>query len=162
MSDLVELDEYTVIDLRRPLMIDRKEVDRQLKTETSPRIVGLPSFLVDAGFVDYARDIRKRGFVFSAFHAAGDPADAASKQMTNWMKKIAIHERHRQTFHSLRHNAKHWYANELGERTADRQLGHAPANVSRGYGFPVIQSEEIEKIASMPIPRGLDLSPFIS
>ncbi|SUB01928.1 Site-specific recombinase XerD [Pannonibacter phragmitetus] len=160
VSDLAELDGHTVIDLRRPLVIDRKEVDRRLKTETSPRIVGLPSFLIEAGFVDYARNVRKRGFVFSAFHTADDPADAASKQMTNWMKKLGIHERQRQTFHSLRHNAKHWYANEFGERTADRQLGHAPANVSRSYGFPVLQSEEIEKIAAMPIPRGLDLSPF--
>ncbi len=161
VSDLVELDGHTVIDLRRPLMIDRKEVDRRLKTETSPRIVGLPSFLMETGFVDYARNVRKRGFVFSAFHTAVDPADAASKQMTNWMKKINIHERHSQTFHSLRHNAKHWYANEFGERIADRQLGHAPANVSRGYGFPVLQTEELEKIAAMPIPRGLDLTPFL-
>lgn len=162
VSDLVELDGYTVIDLRRPLLIDRKEVERRLKTETSPRIVGLPAFLIDAGFVDYVRNVRKRGFVFSAFHRADEPADAASKQMKNWMVKLGIHERHRQTFHSLRHNAKHWYANEFGERTADRQLGHAPTSVSRGYGFPVLQSEEIEKIAAMPIPRGLNLAPFLT
>lgn len=160
VSDLVEQSGHTIIDLRLPLVINRQQVERRLKTETSPRIVALPPALIEAGFVDYARNVRKRGFVFSAFHTADDPADAASKQMTNWMKKLGIHERQRQTFHSLRHNAKHWYANEFGERTADRQLGHAPANVSRSYGFPVLQAEEIEKIAEMPIPRGLDLSPF--
>ncbi|WP_186415109.1 tyrosine-type recombinase/integrase [Pannonibacter sp. P2PFMT1] len=162
VSDLVEMDGYTVIDLRKSLIINGKLVDRKLKTETSPRIVALPSFLIDADFVEYARNVRKSGFIFSAFHTADDPIDAASKQMANWMKKLGIHERQRQTFHSLRHNAKHWYAVEFGERTADRQLGHAPANVSRGYGFSVLQSEEIAKIAAMPIPRGLDLSPFLT
>lgn len=162
VSDLVEQSGHMIIDLRLPLVINRQQVERRLKTETSPRIVALPPALIEAGFVDYALKVRKRGFVFSAFHTADDPADAASKQMKNWMVKLGIHERHRQTFHSLRHNAKHWYANEFGERTADRQLGHAPANVSRGYGFPVLQDDEIEQIAAMQIPRGLDLSLFFS
>lgn len=162
VSDLVEQSGHMIIDLRLPLVINRQQVERRLKTETSPRIVALPPALIEAGFVDYVRNVRKRGFVFSAFHTADDPADAASKQMTNWMKKLGIHERQRQTFHSLRHNAKHWYAVEFGERTADRQLGHAPANVSRSYGFPVLQDDEIEQIAAMPVPRGLDLSPFLT
>lgn len=162
VSDLVEQSGHMIIDLRLPLVINRQQVERRLKTETSPRIVALPPALIEAGFVDYALKVRKRGFVFSAFHTADDPADAASKQMKNWMVKLGIHERHRQTFHSLRHNAKHWYAVEFGERIADRQLGHAPANVSRGYGFPVLQDDEIEQIAAMRIPRGLDLSPFFS
>ncbi|UES49908.1 tyrosine-type recombinase/integrase [Roseibium aggregatum] len=162
VSDLVEQSGHTIIDLRLPLVINRKEVERRLKTETSPRIVALPPALIKAGFVDYVRNVRKRGFVFSAFHTADDPADAASKQMKNWMVKLGIHERQRQTFHSLRHNAKHWYAYHFGERISDRQLGHAPSNIGGKYGFQVLQPEEIERISEMPTPRGLDLSPFIS
>ena len=162
VSDLVEQSGHTIIDLRLPLVINRKEVERRLKTEMSPRIVALPPALIKAGFVDYVRNVRKRGFVFSAFHTADDPADAASKQMKNWMVKLGIHERQRQTFHSLRHNAKHWYAYHFGERISDRQLGHAPSNIGGKYGFQVLQPEEIERISEMPIPRGLDLSPFMS
>lgn len=163
VSDFVEQDGHTIIDLRKPLIINRKEVERRLKTpDSSPRIVALPPCLIEAGFVNYAREVRNRGWVFSAFHTADDPADAASKQMKNWMVALAIHERHRQTFHSLRHNAKHWYAYHFGQRIADRQLGHKPPHIGGQYGFKVLQPEEVELIAKMPIPRGLDLTPFLS
>ncbi|NVK34963.1 MAG: tyrosine-type recombinase/integrase [Rhodobacteraceae bacterium] len=163
VSDFVEQDGHTIIDLRKPLIIDRKEVERRLKTpDSSPRIVALPPSLIESGFVNYVREVRKRGWVFSAFHTADDPADAASKQMKNWMVTLAIHERHRQTFHSLRHNAKHWYAYHFGQRIADRQLGHKPPHIGGQYGFKVLQPEEVELIAQMPIPRGLDLTPFLS
>ncbi|MGS4989947.1 tyrosine-type recombinase/integrase [Roseibium sp. RP-7] len=163
VSDIVEQDGHTIIDLRKPLIIHRKEVARRLKTpDSSPRIVALPPSLIESGFVDYAREVRKKGWVFSAFHTAGDPADAASKQMINWMSKLGIHERQRQTFHSLRHNAKYWYDFHLGKRISDRQLGHTPSEVGGKYGFQVLQPEEIERVAEMPIPRGLDLTPFLS
>lgn len=162
VSDLVQEEGHLVIDLRLPLVINRKQIERRLKTESSPRIVALPPALIEAGFVDYVQNVRKNGFVFSAFHTANDPGDAASKQMKNWMVKLGIHDRQRQTFHSLRHNAKHWYAHHFGVRISDRQLGHTPSDIGGKYGFQVLQPEEIERISEMPIPRGLDLSPFIS
>lgn len=162
VSDFVEIEGMTVIDLRLPLLIDGKKVERELKTEMSPRIVALPPSLIEAGFVDYVRNTRKRGWVFPVFHKPKDPSDAAGKQMRYWMVKLGIHERQRQTFHSLRHNAKHWFAFEFGKRISRSQLGHSTEDVGESYGFEVLQPEEIERIAAMKIPRGLDLSPFLS
>ncbi|WP_167392354.1 hypothetical protein [Mesorhizobium sophorae] len=162
-KDIVEIDGYTVIDLRLPLVIDRKEVDRALKTETSPRIVALHPFLREAGFLDFARG--RRGWVFGEYHRrAKDPSHSAQKQMGNWMRALGIHVEHRHVFHSLRHNAKHWLrgiGGDTGKLIADRQCGHAPGNVGDGYGFPVLQSDEIEKIEALPLPKGVDFGSFL-
>lgn len=162
-KDIVEIDGHTVIDLRLPLIIDRKEVDRSLKTETSPRLVALHPFLKEAGFLDFATT--RRGWIFGEYHRrAKDPSHSAQKQMGNWMRALAIHEEHRHVFHSLRHNAKHWLrgiGGDTGKLIADRQCGHAPGSVGDRYGFKVLQSDEIEKIEALPLPKGVDFSVFL-
>jgi len=161
-KDIVEIDGHTVIDLRLPLVVGRKEVDRALKTETSPRIVAIHPFLQEAGFVEFAR--KRNGWVFGEYHRrAKDPSHSAQKQMGNWMRALNIHTEHRHVFHSLRHNAKHWLrgiGGDTGKLIADRQCGHAPGSVGDTYGFPVLQSDEIEKIEALPLPRGVDFSGF--
>lgn len=77
-KDIVEIDGHTVIDLRLPLLINRKEVERSLKTETSPRIVALHPFLTESGFIQWARN--RRVWVFGEFHKAKVPADAAGNK----------------------------------------------------------------------------------
>lgn len=154
-KDIVEIGGHTVIDLRLPLMVNGKEVDRALKTETSPRIVALHPFLKEAGFLDFAQG--RRGWVFGEFHRkAKDPSHAAQKQMGYWMRKIGIHVEHKQVFHSLRHNAKHWIRVSLGKHIADRQCGHASSDVGDSYGFPVLQPDEIAKIEALALPSGVD------
>lgn len=161
-KDIVEVDGHTVIDLRLPLIIDRKEVERVLKTETSPRVVALHPFLKEAGFVDFAKS--RRGWVFGEYHRrAKDPSHSAQKQMGNWMRALGIHVEHRHVFHSLRHNAKHWLrgiGGDTGKLIADRQCGHAPGTVGDRYGFPVLQRDEIAKIEALPLPEGVDFSGF--
>ncbi len=158
--DIVEIDGHTVIDLRRPLLIRGREVARTLKTETSPRLVALHPFLKKAGFLDFARN--RRGWVFGEFHRAKDPSDAAQKRMGAWMRDLGIHAEHKHVFHSLRHNAKHWIRVPLGKHIADRQCGHAPGSVGDGYGFPVLQTDEIEQIEALPLPKGVDFSVFLT
>jgi hypothetical protein len=49
---------------------------------------------------------------------------------------------------------------DTGKLIADRQCGHAPGSVGDSYGFPVLQSDEIAKIESLPLPKGVDFSAF--
>ncbi|WP_105415206.1 hypothetical protein [Neorhizobium sp. T25_27] len=161
-SDIVTIEGNEVFDLRLPLIINGKEVDRPLKTKTSVRIVAIHPLLRDCGFIDFAKKQRGRGgFVFPHYHGAKDPADAAQKQMGNWMVALGIHETQRQVFHSLRHNAKSWFQINVGDRIADRQCGHAAASVGAKYGFKPLQPEEVQRIMAIPTPRGVDFSPFI-
>lgn len=160
-SDLVDEEGNDVFDLRRPLMIAGKEVDRPTKTKTSKRIVAIHPLLRECGFVDYVRSVKSRdGFVFSRFHEARDPADAAGKQMAEWMAHLGIHERQRQVFHSLRHNAKDWFRRHAGERLADKQCGHALNGVSANYGAKRLEPDEVQLIMSIQAPPNVDLSPL--
>lgn len=163
-KDIVEIDGHTVIDLRLPLIIGGKEVDRALKTETSPRVVALHPFLREAGFIEFAR--KRNGWIFGEYHRrAKDPSHAAQKQMGYWMRALKIHVEHKHVFHSLRHNAKHWLRGIGGDTSkliADRQCGHAPGSVGDTYGFPFLQSDEIAKIEALPLPKGVDFSGFLA
>ncbi|MBZ9788536.1 hypothetical protein K9B32_00055 [Rhizobium sp. 3T7] len=161
-SDIVTIEGNEVFDLRLPLIFNGKPVDRPLKTKTSVRIVAIHPLLRDCGFIDFAKKQRGRGgFVFPHYHGAKDPADAAQKQMGNWMVALGIHETQRQVFHSLRHNAKSWFQINVGDRIADRQCGHAASSVGAKYGFKALEPEEVQMIMSIPAPRGVDFSPFI-
>ncbi len=161
-SDIVTIEGNEVFDLRRPLIIDGKEIARPLKTKTAVRVVAIHPLLRDCGFIDFAKKQRGLGgFVFPHYHTAKDPADAAQKQMGNWMIALGIHETQRQVYHSLRHNAKSWFRINVGDSLADKQCGHAASSVGARYGFKVLEPEEVQKIMSIPVPRGVDFSPFI-
>jgi integrase len=160
-ADIVDVEGNEVIDVRRPLYINGEEIDRPLKTKTSKRIVAIHPLLRDSGFIEFAKNTSgKDGFVFSRYLSAGDPPDAAQKQMSNWMHAIKIHETQRQVFHSLRHNAKHWFRLHAGERLADLQCGHALDTVSAKYGYKYLEPEEVQKVMDIPAPKGIDFTPF--
>lgn len=122
-----------------------------MKTETSPRIVALHPYLYECGFIKWAQ--RRREWIFGEVQQADDPADAASKQMSNWMRRLGIHEPYRQVFHSLRHNAKHWLRNGTNKLIADKQCGHASDSVADSYGFSVLQADEIALIEALKLPK---------
>ncbi|UCA44774.1 tyrosine-type recombinase/integrase [Pseudochrobactrum sp. XF203] len=150
-KDIIQYEGHTVIDLRQPIILRGKTIDRALKTETSPRIVALHPYLHECGFVHWA--LRRRDWIFGEVQKADDPADAASKQMSNWMRKLGIHEPYRQVFHSLRHNAKHWLRNGTNKLIADKQCGHASDSVADSYGFSVLQADEIGLIEALDLPK---------
>jgi len=162
-KDLVNIGGNEVFDLRLPLLIRGEQVPRPLKTKTSVRIVAIHPLLRDCGFIDFLRGQRGRdGFVFPHYHTAQDPADAAQKQMGNWMHKLNIHVTQQQVFHSLRHNAKAWFRIHAGDTLADRQCGHAAKTIGAAYGFKSLEPEEVEKIMAIPAPRDVDFTPFIT
>lgn len=160
-TDFVVVEGNEIIDLTRPLLIDGQEIDRPVKTKTSKRFVAIHPLLRECGFIDYAKRVRSsNGFVFGHFQKADDPAGAAQKQMYNWMVALGIHETQKQVFHSLRHNAKDWFRDHVGERLADKQCGHAFNGVSANYGAKLLKPKEVRQIMEMPAPEGVDFAPF--
>lgn len=161
-TDIVDIEGNEVFDLRRPLIIGGQEIDRPLKTKTSKRIVAIHPLLGECGFVDYVKNVRSpNGFVFGHFQKTDDPSDAAGKQLGNWMRVLGIHETQRQVFHSLRHNAKDWLRDNVGERLSDKQCDHALNGVSANYGAKLLKPTEVCKIMAIPAPEEVDFSTFI-
>ena len=50
----------------------------------------------------------------------------------------------------------------IDPRTADRQTGHAVKNVADGYGSKKLRVDEVEVLVALPLPDGLDWSPYLS
>lgn len=143
--------------------------ERKLKTRLSRRTFALHQVLIDAGFLDYAKTRANDEWMFPhAFHSGkGDgaverPADAASKRLNRRLRELGIHKPYEQTFHSSRHTAKDiMRVARIDERTSDRQTGHAPKTVSRRYGSSRLRIDEVEVLAALPLPDGLDISPYM-
>lgn len=159
---------YWVLDLRTDLLDnDGGKEKRQLKNKPSRRLIALHEVFEETGFIQYARDRDATQWVFPAafrFNKAEvkDPADAASKRMNNMLKKVGIHKSIESTFHSTRHNAKDaMRLARIDERTSDLQSGHRQPTVSKNYGKKHLKAEEVEVLSAMPLPTGLDLSPYL-
>lgn len=143
-------------------------VARRIKNKSSRRIIAIHQAIVDAGFIDYVRTFPKDGWIFPwAFHHGKEvvkrPADAASKRLNAQLKKVGIHKEIETTFHSTRHTAKDiMRLAKIDQRTHDMQTGHAQKTVSDGYGAKKLKREQLEVLAALPLPEGLDLSPYMA
>lgn len=156
-----------VIDLTTDLVDDQGDLEeRQLKNKSSRRIIALPEFIFRTGFIDYAKTRRPDDYLFPACFYHGkervkDPAGAASKRLNAQLKKVGIHREIETTFHSTRHTAKDsMRVAKVDERIHDKQTGHSNKTVSRNYGSKTLLRQEIEVLRLLPLPEGLDLSPY--
>lgn len=156
-----------VIDLTTDLTDEHGGAEeRQVKTANSRRIIALPDIIVRTGFIDYVKTRRPEDSLFPACFYHGkervvDPAGAASKRLNSQLKKVGIHRVIETTFHSTRHTAKDiMRLAKIDERIHDKQTGHANKTVSRNYGAKTLLREEIEVLKLLPLPEGLDLSPY--
>jgi integrase len=156
-----------VIDLTTDLTDEEGEAEeRQVKNLSSRRIIALPDIIVRTGFIEYVKTRRHDDSLFPACFYHGkervvDPAGAASKRLNGQLKKVGIHRVIETTFHSTRHTAKDiMRLAKIDERIHDKQTGHSNNTVSRDYGAKTLLREEIEVLRLMPLPEGLDLSPY--
>lgn len=159
---------YWILDLRTDLTDEDGTADeRKLKSNAARRLVAIHEIFVTAGFIKYAQSRRADDWLFPAafYHGktrVADPADAASKRMNNMLKKVGVHEPQKVVFHSTRHTAKDiMRLARVDDRTNDIQIGHALGTVSRKYGSKVLVPKEIEVLSALPLPKGLDLSPYL-
>lgn len=146
---------------------DGRPIKRAVKTKSSRRIIALPDVIQQTGFIKYVKTRRPHDFLFPACFYHGkeqvkDPAGATSKRLNSQLKEVGIHKPIEATFHSTRHSGKDiMRVAKIDERIHNKQSGHAPPDVSGGYGSPFLLPEEIEVIRAMTLPEGLDLSPYL-
>lgn len=148
------------------VIADGSTSKRQIKNKPSRRLFALHSVLEKTDFFGYCASRKPDDWLFPQAFRHGkelvaDPADAASKRMNRRLKAIGIHRPLETTFHSTRHNAKDiMRVAKVDPRTADRQTGHAPKSVADNYGSKTLLPEEVEVLAALALPEGLDLSPY--
>jgi len=159
---------HWVIDLRNDIeLADGESEKRKIKNKSSRRLIALHEVFAEVGFIDYARSRKDGDWLFPAAFRYGkevvkDPADAASKRMGRMLREVGIHKPLEKVFHSSRHTAKDLMRMaRVDERTHDLQTGHTQRSASRNYGAKALKGDEIEVLASLPLPKGLDLSPYI-
>lgn len=139
---------------------------RQIKNKSSRRLFALHDVLQETGFIDCCRSRKPDDWLFPHAFRHGkklvaDPAGAASKRLNSRMKNVGIHKPLETTFHSSRHTAKDiMRIAKIDPRTADRQTGHAMKNVADKYGSKKIRPDEVEVLAALPLPVGLDVTPY--
>lgn len=158
---------WWVADLTTTLAVpDGSNKKRPIKNKSSRRLFALHEVLTQVGFIEYCRSRGPGDWLFPAAFLYGktrisDPAGAASKRLNTRLVNVGIHKPLENTFHSTRHTAKDiMRVAKIDARTADRQTGHAPKTVADGYGKKTLKNEEVEVLAVLPLPEGLDLSPY--
>ncbi|MEP4149712.1 MAG: site-specific integrase [Lentilitoribacter sp.] len=158
-----------VIDLTTDIIdADGAARVRMVKNASSRRIIALPEFVIKTGFIDYVKTIPRDGNLFPGCFYHGktrvkDPAGAVSKRLNAQLKNAGLHSNIETTFHSTRHTAKDLMRTaKIDERTHDKQTGHSNKTVSRNYGAMNLLDEEIKVLRALPVPEGLDLSPYLS
>lgn len=160
-------DTLWVADLTTDLIVEGEQTERQIKNKSSRRLFALHSVLEQTTFYDYLAKRKGENWLFPHAFKHGkedvkDPADAASKRLNGRLEKLGIHRPYETTFHSSRHTAKDiMRVAGVDPRTADRQTGHAMKTAGDNYGSKTLLTEEVEVLAALALPEGLDLSPYI-
>ena len=112
LDDIVPTDGVWYFD------INRRTVDKSLKTAASSRLVPIHQQLIELGFVDYCQRLQAAGYrrVFPELSYANGPARYAKevgRTMTKTLRWLGLPED--VTFHSLRHNCNGALQRAAGE-----------------------------------------------
>lgn len=150
-----------VVDLTGRITDSEGVRNRPLKNRESLRLFALHESLQQLGFIDWVEEQRRVGheYLFPDLHSAARPTHAASKRFQRIFRALGMGGQH--VFHSLRHSFKDW-ARQFGveERTITLQAGHSLDGIALKYGNRYLREDELMKIASLPLLRGLDVSAF--
>ena len=131
-----------------------------IKTGESATCFVLHNFLVEIGFVDWAR---KQGdnWLFAAAHEHPDPSKYASKVMARLLQRAGARGGNIETFHSLRGDAISGMRSKTVQASAARlQAGHELGSEHDKYGFKALNATEARKLATLKLARELALKPF--
>ena len=114
------------------------------------RTVPLHEHLVEQGFVEFVRTKGKGPIFYNADTplktTTSDPTNPPKarsvktrERIAGWVRKVGVTDKAIQPNHAWRHTFKQ-IADRVGisEKTSDAITGHAPANVARSYGAPMV------------------------
>lgn len=150
-----------VVDLTGRITDSEGVRNRPLKNRESLRLFALHDSLVNLGFIDWVEEQKRIGheYLFPDLHSAARPTNAASKRFQRIFQSLGMGGQH--VFHSLRHSFKDW-ARQFGveERTITLQAGHSLDGIALRYGNRYLREDELQKIASLPLLNGLDVSAY--
>jgi integrase len=144
------------------VMVDGKWVRRPIKTTESGRYFVLHNFLVEIGYVEWARN-QGNNFLFPQLMRLADPAKSASTYMRRLYDKAGIKDSPGERFHSLRGDyiTEARKDKDIGERERRMQAGHALGGDDHNkYGWKTLTESEAEMFANMPLNPKIDFSMF--
>ncbi|WP_412050363.1 hypothetical protein ACK6D9_01405 [Hoeflea sp. Naph1] len=162
-SDITEkFENVWVAEVDGIVIVDGKWVRRPIKTTESGLYFVLHNFLVEIGYVDWAR---KQGnkFLFPQLMGLSDPAKSASQYMGRLFAKADIKEAPGERFHSLRGDyiTQAREDKKIGGRERRMQAGHAiSGDVHEQYGWKTLTESEAEIFANLPLNPKVDFSVF--
>jgi len=142
--------------------INGKWTRRPIKTSESGRYFVLHNFLVEIGYVEWAR---KQGgqFLFPQLMNLVDPSKTASQYMRRLFDKAGIKESPGERFHSMRGDyiTQAREEKKIGERERRMQAGHAVTGDDHNkYGWKTLTESEAELFANLPLNPKIDFSVF--
>jgi integrase/DNA-binding XRE family transcriptional regulator len=150
-----------VVDLTGRIMDSKGVRNRPIKNRESLRLFALHNSLEELGFIKWVEDQRRAGheYLFPDLHTAERPTHAASKRFQRIFSTLKMGKAY--VFHSLRHSFKDWARDcEVAERTITIQAGHSLEGDAERYGSKNLRARELKRMASLPLPDGLDLTVY--
>lgn len=151
-----------VATVTRNTEIDGKTIRRPIKNQESGRYFVLHNFLVEIGWVDWARS-QGNNFLFPQLMGLADPAKQASTYMRRLFEKAGIKDNPGERYHSLRgvYISDARQETETSARSRRLQAGHAiGGDDHEGYGWKVLTEHEARVFARMPLNPEIDFSIF--
>ncbi|AKI02693.1 hypothetical protein IMCC20628_04013 [Hoeflea sp. IMCC20628] len=157
-----KFDGICVAEVEGIVMVGGKWVRRPIKTTESGRYFVLHNFLIEIGYVEWAR---RQGdqFLFPQLMKLADPAKSASTYMRRLYDKAGIKDSRGERFQSLRGDyiTEARKDKEIGERERRMQAGHALGGDDHNkYGWKTLTESEAEMFAKMPLNPKIDFSMF--
>jgi integrase len=132
-----------------------------IKNEASMSFFVLHDFLVEIGFVEWARN-QGDEFLFPELMRLADPSRSASSYMGRLYVAAGIKEARGEVFHSLRGA----YIAETGDQKIEKrdrkmQVGHEIGDDEHDmYGFRTLTETKARQLATLPLKPDIDFSMF--
>jgi integrase len=155
-EDVYPIDGLWVFDFNEKL-------DKNLKNDSSPRVIPIHSHLLDLGFIEYVTKVKKTGAkrIFPEIKIA---RDGYGHYPSNWFgrykKTCGINEGRKKVFHSFRHNVNDFLKQRaIPESQIKAIVGHKDESVTTGLYGKAYEPKVLVPIVEM-LNFNIDVLPY--